>query len=495
MGSTRITRGDDSRFVRRSNHSDPYLLQRKSLRDMLREALSRGAGLSFRRAVSGGGIRMLWRRVLAMFACVAVALGFGGFVGTASAAAPPPNDLIGGATVVSALPFVRTLDTTGATTDANDAQVNQTCGAPATHNSVWYKFTAGTHDTLLVVDTTGSTFSSGVIIATGAPGGLTTRACGPVTAKVAVASGKTYYILAFADTGSGGTLHISIHGPGPAPANDKIGHAAVVSALPFSATLDTTGATTDAVDAQANKSCGAPTTGNSVWYKFTAGPNDRNIFVDASRSNYSAGVLVARGTPGALTTVSCSPFLVAAKLTPGTAYYIMIFDFSGAGGGTMRLNIGDVPHIAINVDEHVRIDTHGVVHLTGTYSCTGASSLHIYGTLIEIVGDKVPVGRFDTLGVPAPNCNGNLHSWTGLVLPPNTGSFAPGKGALFTHALACGAVVCTSVSETSVVVLADSDAGTSGLAPNVNLRTQTVRRSSGRSYGNVLHAATATWGH
>ena len=162
--------------------------------------------------------------------------------------------MIGGATVVSALPFVRTLDTTGATTDANDAQVNQTCGAPATNNSVWYKFTAGPGDTLLAVDTTGSTFSSGVIIATGAPGALTTQACGPVTAKAAVASGKTYFILAFDDTGSGGTLHISIHGAGPAPANDKIGHAAVVSALPFHATLDTTGATTDAVDTQANAS-------------------------------------------------------------------------------------------------------------------------------------------------------------------------------------------------------------------------------------------------
>ena len=261
---------------------------------------------------------MLWRRFLAMLACVAVALGFGGFVGTASAAAAPSNDLIGGATVVSALPFVRTLDTTGATTDANDAQVNQTCGAPVTHNSVWYKFTAGPSDTLLAVDTTGSTFSSGVIIATGVAGALTTQACGPVTAKVSVASGKTYFILAFDDTGSGGTLHISFHGAAPAPANDKIGHAAVVSALPFSATLDTTGATTDAVDTQANASCGAPATGNSVWYKFTPGTNDANIFVDASSSDYAAGVAIERGTPGALTTVTCGPFFVTAKLTPST---------------------------------------------------------------------------------------------------------------------------------------------------------------------------------
>jgi len=82
-------------------------------------------------------------RVLATVACVAIALGLGGFVGSAAAATPPPNDLISGATVVSALPFLQTLDTTAATTDANDAQVNESCGAPFTNNSVWYKFTAG----------------------------------------------------------------------------------------------------------------------------------------------------------------------------------------------------------------------------------------------------------------------------------------------------------------------------------------------------------------
>ncbi|MDQ1434640.1 MAG: hypothetical protein QOF59_1456 [Actinomycetota bacterium] len=429
-----------------------------------------------------------------MLTCVAVALGLGGFVGTASAAAPPPNDRIGGATVVSALPFLRTVDTTGATTDANDAQVNQSCGAPATNNSVWYKFTAGPRDTLLAVDTSGSTFSSGVIIATGAPGALTTQACGPISARVATASGTAYYILVFADVGPGGTLHLSIHGPAPVPANDKIGHAAVVSALPYRATLDTTAATTDAVDTQANASCGAPATGNSVWYKFTAGPNDRNIFVDASASDYGAGVLVAKGTPGALTTVSCGPFFVTAKTTPRTTYYIMIFDAFGGGGGTLRLNIGDAPNIALNVGAHALIDTHGVVHLTGTYSCTGARSLRIYGILIEIVGSTVPVGRFDTLGVPGPVCNNEPHPWTGLVLT-NRLPFAPGQAASFTNALACGDIACTTAGETRVVSLTRGGTGASGSPTDVTRSTRTFRRSSGRTYGNALHPTTATWGH
>ncbi len=433
------------------------------------------------------------RRVLAIFACVAVALGLGGLVDSASAATPPPNDLIGGATAVSALPFSATVDTTGATTDANDVQVDQTCGAPATNNSVWYTFTAGPNDALLAVDTTGSTFSSGVIIATGAPGALTTHACGPVTAKVAVVSGTTYYILAFDDAGSGGTLHISIHGAAPAPANDTIGKAVVVSKLPFRARLDTTGATTDAVDTQANESCGAPATANSVWYKFTARRIAHHVFVDASKSDYNVGILVATGTPGALRTVSCGPIFVAATLKPATTYYVMIFDAFGGGGGTLRLNIGDAPNIALTVRRNARIDTHGVVHLTGFYSCTGARALHISGTLIEIVGNKVPIGNFDTLGVPAPTCNDKGHSWVGLILP-NASPFAPGDAALFSNAVACGQIACTLVSQTSVAQLADSVTGTSPVARRTSFRTRTVRRPSGRSYGNALHAGTTSWG-
>ena len=237
------------------------------------------------------------RRVFAIFAAAALAWTMGGFVATAGAASPPSNDKIGGATLVSSLPFTDTVDTTAATTDATDAQANQSCGAPHTNNSVWYKFTASKGDTTLSVDTTGSDFSSGVLIATGKPGSLTTRSCGPVSTLAAVSPGTTYYVMAFDDSGTGGTLHIAMHGPGPRPKNDAATRATVVSALPFSDTLDTTGATTGPNDRQANKTCGAPATGNSVWYKFTPGSSDANFFVDASSSDYPTGILVATGTP------------------------------------------------------------------------------------------------------------------------------------------------------------------------------------------------------
>lgn len=61
-------------------------------------------------------------------------------VGLSSAtAAAPGNDTIGGATTV-APGFTEELDTSEATTDAEDAAINSNCGAPATDASVWYAY-------------------------------------------------------------------------------------------------------------------------------------------------------------------------------------------------------------------------------------------------------------------------------------------------------------------------------------------------------------------
>ena len=67
----------------------------------------------------------------------AFALGALGALAPAALAAPPSNDTFAGATA-AALGFSEELDTTDATTDGDDAQLNTSCGAPATDASVWY---------------------------------------------------------------------------------------------------------------------------------------------------------------------------------------------------------------------------------------------------------------------------------------------------------------------------------------------------------------------
>jgi hypothetical protein len=151
------------------------------------------------------------------------ALGGAVTAGPAMAVSAPPNDTISGATVVSSLPSSDTVDTTAATSDADDAQLNASnpnCMnpfAPTLNKSVWYKFTAGTEGAL-GVDAGASSYSVGVGIAIGTPGALTTVACGLSTAATPTVPGTTYYINAFDLFGnSGGTLQITFEVPPPAP--------------------------------------------------------------------------------------------------------------------------------------------------------------------------------------------------------------------------------------------------------------------------------------
>jgi hypothetical protein len=132
-------------------------------------------------------------------------------------ASVPSNDVFSGATVVT-VPFSEVLNTTEATTDADDAQLNASCGAPATDASVWYAFTPAV-DAVVVVDVSQSDYSAGVLVGVGTQGNLWTVACGPGAVSFFASAGDdtlpptTYYILAIDDQydggGNGGSLSIS----------------------------------------------------------------------------------------------------------------------------------------------------------------------------------------------------------------------------------------------------------------------------------------------
>jgi len=163
--------------------------------------------------------------------------------GTAFAVVPG-NDLYGGRTVVGAIPFTDSLDTTEATTDPDDASLNADCGAPATDASVWYEITPST-DGGLVVDVSESSYPAGAIVATGGPGNWTVVDCAPGAVGWLAAAGTTYTILAFDDQsdggGNGGTLDLRIDVIPPPPTVDiTVDRFAVFDSRTGSATLSGT---------------------------------------------------------------------------------------------------------------------------------------------------------------------------------------------------------------------------------------------------------------
>jgi hypothetical protein len=169
------------------------------------------------RGRKGGIMFRSTRLVLAM----ALALGALAISSPAALAAPPGNDTFGGATAAT-LGFSEVLDTTEATTDADDAQLNSSCGAPATDASVWYAFEGA--DIGVVVDVSLSDYSAGVLVGVGSQGNLLTEACGPGAVGFFAAAGTTYYVLAIDDqfdgSGNGGSLNISFNEAPPPPTVD-----------------------------------------------------------------------------------------------------------------------------------------------------------------------------------------------------------------------------------------------------------------------------------
>jgi hypothetical protein len=129
--------------------------------------------------------------------------------------AQPPNDTYAGRGVLGLddLPFEEVVDTTSATTDADDDAVNAACGAPATDASVWYELTA-TADAPIVVDVSNADYSAGIIVAAVESGRFSTITCAPSVLDFQAIAGQTYAILAFDDQGdsqgNGGLLHIRI---------------------------------------------------------------------------------------------------------------------------------------------------------------------------------------------------------------------------------------------------------------------------------------------
>jgi hypothetical protein len=229
------------------------------------------------------------------------------------------------------------------------------------------------------------------------------------------------------------------------PSNDTYPGRTVVGSVPFTQTLDTSEATTDADDAELNAECGAPATDASVWYEFTA-VADGGMVVDVSGSDFPAGAIVATGSPGNWTVVACAPGAVAWPAIAGETYTILVFDDQsdgGGNGGTLNITIGPAPPaptIDVTVDPVGKFDARtGTATISGTVTCTGATEFaYVDIELRQAVGRVSTVTGYAFLDV---TCDGTTYPWTVEVFPDN-GKFAGGKAVSVTFAVACGALEC-----------------------------------------------------
>jgi hypothetical protein len=251
----------------------------------------------------------------------------------------------------------------------------------------------------------------------------------------------------------GGSLVLAGPVMAAAPSNDVIGGATPV-AVGFSEILDTTEATTDADDAEANTDCGAPATDASVWY--TLAGADIGVVVDVASSSYSAGVIVVTGSPGSFVLETCGPGAVAFFAASGTTYSILAFDDQEDGapenGGTLEINVAEIPPpptVDVTVDPVGQFHKDGTATISGTVTCSGEAAF----SFIE-VSLRQTVGRIFINGFGATDflCDGSTQPWSVDVFPDN-GTFKGGRTASVTVATSCGEFDCGTDFEETIVKL------------------------------------------
>jgi PKD repeat protein len=254
-------------------------------------------------------------------------------------AAAPSNDDFDNATLIENLPFSDNLDTREAAAAADDPT---TC---TNNGSVWYRFTPSS-DTRVVAETSGSGYATALSVYTGSRGVLeqVPGACNDYPPRVVfnATANTTYYFLVGICCGHGGTgggdLAFSVTEL-EAPDNDDFGNAARISALPFSDTVDISGATRQTGEPTAI--CGNPA--GTVWYAFTPAETG-SITAAPSGVTWPLVAAYTGSSLADLREVGCRAYWgrLTFRATAGQTYYFQVGSLYG-GGGPLRFDLDVAP--------------------------------------------------------------------------------------------------------------------------------------------------------
>jgi hypothetical protein len=233
------------------------------------------------------------------------------------------------------------------------------------------------------------------------------------------------------------------------PDNDDFSGATVLGPVPFHLEQDTTEATTSAEEAAFNDEfCGAPAFEHAVWFTATAIADSDSVVADVTGSDYAAGILVLTGEPGNFTALACQPGTVQGPVVAGQTIYLVVF-----GDGTSEATSGHLvldtylapppPSVDVTIDPRGTVDKAGLVHISGTVSCTSDDP---EGVLFDVSGNiSQRVGRGSVDGFffseQLTPCDGVTRAWSADAFA-ESGKFAGGKAATLTFAFGCDTLSC-----------------------------------------------------
>ena len=239
----------------------------------------------------------------------------------------------------------------------------------------------------------------------------------------------------------------------PAPANDSINSPTVVGGLPFSDTIDTSGATGEPADPA---SCWYPEAGRdfaTVWYSWTA-PDSGPIGAATWGSDYDTTIYV--GTPdgnGGIDVLACNDdtrFLQAAvrfDAVAGETYLVAVgasvFGEGVGGELVFTLDVGPVPATAGVAFDPAGDFAKGKVFFEGTVNCGSDASLShlLVVELVQRSGNRqtgAGTAFLDIEGCPGEDIPFEVE------VPTDIGHFHPGVAAAQVIWVACNNFECAN---------------------------------------------------
>jgi hypothetical protein len=238
-------------------------------------------------------------------------------------------------------------------------------------------------------------------------------------------------------------LLVSLPAPASAapPANDDVGAATVVGALPFSDTVDTSEATAAAGDLD----CSGLEDTHTVWYTLT--PQTDVVLGLRTTPQFPEHVFtsIATGSPGSLSFLQCSSLdTQTLNATAGTTYFIQLSSAGDDPGGLVTFSVEQVRPISVflALRKTGKVDQ-GTVTVGGTLRCSrrlpAGAEVVVQGTLSQGDASGVLVPFHSAVGCPS----GTWLRWQATV-QVLAGAFAPGTATLTATAFACDEFICAT---------------------------------------------------
>lgn len=216
----------------------------------------------------------------------------------------------------------------------------------------------------------------------------------------------------------------------PAPANDEISHARVISAVPSTLTVDTSSATFNATTDTGDYPCMGD---QSVWFRFRP---TTEVTARVVASGFDTLLGVYRGPQNSLTPVACNDdtsvgAAVEVHFHANTTYFIAVSTCCGpdspyGGLATLRMYVPRAFTLSAPLTDVRAGDVSGRAFLTGTFRCTNPGYFALGVTISQRVGDHVARGSNSYWS----ECGRTRQTWS-LTLDSETAvAFRAGKASV-----------------------------------------------------------------